>query len=48
MEEMVRLPVIQPVDPPVKARKPDWLRVKLPVGKEYAKVRNLVDQYKHY
>jgi lipoyl synthase len=27
-------------------RKPDWLRVKLPVGKEYLKVRSLVDQYK--
>ncbi|QNF31726.1 lipoyl synthase [Adhaeribacter swui] len=46
MEEIVMLPVIQPVEAPVKARKPDWLRVKLPVGKEYAKVRNLVDQYK--
>ena len=28
------------------ARKPDWLRVKLPVGKEYARVRAIVDQYK--
>ncbi|RDC64680.1 Lipoyl synthase [Adhaeribacter pallidiroseus] len=46
MEEIVMLPVIQPVEAPTKARKPDWLRVKLPVGKEYAKVRNLVDQYK--
>jgi lipoyl synthase len=27
-------------------RKPDWLRVKLPVGKEYLKVRSLVDEYK--
>ncbi|MDZ7604956.1 MAG: lipoyl synthase [Cyclobacteriaceae bacterium] len=27
-------------------RKPNWLRVKLPVGKEYLKVRQLVDQYK--
>ncbi|MBX0334930.1 lipoyl synthase [Pontibacter sp. HSC-14F20] len=27
-------------------RKPNWLRVKLPVGKEYAKVRNIVDEYK--
>jgi lipoic acid synthetase len=26
--------------------KPDWLRVKLPVGKEYAKVRQLVDDHK--
>lgn len=29
-----------------KPRKPDWLRVKLPIGKEYARVRGLVDQYK--
>ncbi|PSR57295.1 lipoyl synthase [Adhaeribacter arboris] len=43
---MVMLPVIQPAEPIAKPRKPDWLRVKLPVGKEYAKVRNLVDQYK--
>ena len=27
-------------------KKPNWLRVKLPVGKEYKKVRNLVDKYK--
>lgn len=29
-----------------KPRKPDWLRVKLPVGKEYAQVRNIVDTHK--
>ncbi len=28
-----------------RARKPDWLRVKLPIGEEYRKVRSLVDQY---
>lgn len=28
-----------------RARKPDWLRVKLPIGEEYKKVRNLVDTY---
>lgn len=27
-------------------RKPDWLRVKLPVGPGYAKVRHVVDNYK--
>ncbi|TGE27756.1 lipoyl synthase [Hymenobacter metallicola] len=31
---------------PAKPRKPDWLRVKLPVGPEYAKVRRLVDEHK--
>lgn len=29
-----------------RKKKPDWLRVKLPVGKEYAEVRKLVDKYK--
>ncbi len=29
-----------------KLRKPDWLRVKLPVGKEYLHVRKLVDTHK--
>lgn len=40
---MIDLPV---VDSPEKKRKPDWLRVKLPVGQNYAKVRKLVDQHK--
>ena len=29
-----------------RKRKPNWLRVKLPVGPEYAKVRRLVDHHK--
>src|SRR5436190_2070547 len=40
---MIELPVISA---DTKRRKPDWLRVKLPVGPEYAKVRRLVDEYK--
>lgn len=28
-----------------RARKPEWLRVKLPIGEEYKKVRQLVDTY---
>jgi lipoic acid synthetase len=40
---MIELPVISPE---AKKRKPDWLRVKLPVGPEYAKVRKLVDENK--
>ncbi len=40
---MIDLPV---VDNPERKRKPDWLRVKLPVGENYAKVRKLVDQHK--
>jgi lipoyl synthase len=41
---MIELPVIAPAAS--KPRKPDWLRVKLPIGKEYARVRKLVDEYK--
>jgi lipoyl synthase len=40
---MIELPVIPATE---KKRKPDWLRVKLPVGPDYARVRKLVDNYK--
>jgi lipoyl synthase len=40
---MIDLPV---VDNPERRKKPNWLRVKLPVGEKYAKVRKLVDQHK--
>lgn len=42
---MIELPVISE-EVTKKSKKPNWLRVKLPVGKEYAKVRKLVDEYK--
>jgi lipoic acid synthetase len=42
---MIELPVVNEQKAQV-TRKPKWLRVKLPVGKEYLKVRELVDQYK--
>lgn len=41
---MIELPTISPEN--TRRRKPDWLRVKLPVGPDYARVRNLVDTYK--
>lgn len=41
---MIELPVIEAEA--VRKKRPDWLRVKLPVGKEYLKVRQLVDNYK--
>ena len=28
----------------VKTKKPDWLKVKLPTGEDYKKVRNLVSE----
>lgn len=44
---MIELPVIPAAVPETsKVRKPDWLRVKLPTGKEYAEVRNIVDTHK--
>jgi lipoyl synthase len=40
------LPVISSNQNEIKPRKPDWLRVKLPIGESYKHVRNLVDQHK--
>ena len=36
---------LQVADSHPRARKPEWLRVKLPIGEEYKKVRHLVDTY---
>jgi lipoyl synthase len=48
MDELIALPVIQPTNDlqPARPRKPDWLRVKLPVGKAFSHVRSIVDEYK--
>ncbi|AEE49777.1 lipoyl synthase [Haliscomenobacter hydrossis] len=44
---MVELPVVSKESTEGgRARKPDWLRVKLPIGPNYRKVRTLVDEYK--
>jgi lipoic acid synthetase len=40
---MIDLPIVTEEK---RERKPEWLRVKLPVGKEYAHVRSLVDKHK--
>ncbi|TVR87539.1 MAG: lipoyl synthase [Saprospirales bacterium] len=40
---MVELPIVE--SPKERRRKPEWLRVKLPIGKKYKKVRELVDKY---
>ena len=42
---MIELPVTDTQATPNR-RKPDWLRVKLPMGENYKMVRSLVDQYK--
>lgn len=43
---MVELPVVPNLPAEEKKRKPDWLRVKLPIGEDYRRVRQLVDEYK--
>ncbi len=40
---MLDLDLIQ--ESPGRQRKPDWLRVKLPIGEDYRRVRELVDEY---
>jgi lipoic acid synthetase len=40
---MIELPVVSTEQ---RARRPDWFRVKLPIGENFKKVRNLVDEYK--
>jgi len=40
---MIDLPVVEGREE--RKRKPDWLRVKLPIGENYKRVRNLVDKY---
>ncbi len=42
---MIELPLIDNIESK-KSKKPDWLRVKLPIGKEYAEVRKIVDDNK--
>ncbi len=42
---MKELPIVS--NPPQhRAKKPSWLRVKLPIGEDYRRVRSLVDEYK--
>jgi len=44
---LIDLPLINKEEEQSKrVRKPDWLRVKLPIGEKYRHVRNLVDKYK--
>lgn len=44
---MIELPVVpNNADKEPRIRKPDWLRVKLPIGENYKHVRGLVDNHK--
>jgi lipoyl synthase len=42
----VETPIIEEAPLPSLTKKPNWLRVKLPIGEEYKHVRNLVDTHK--
>lgn len=42
---MQELPIVH-TEPPARLKKPDWLRVKLPIGETYRHVRSLVDTHK--
>ena len=43
---MIELPVVSNNTDNTRVKKPDWLRVKLPIGESYKHVRNLVDSHK--
>lgn len=43
---MIELPIASAAVETTRAKKPDWLRVKLPIGEEYKHVRSLVDNHK--
>ncbi len=41
---MIELDLVQ--EPNLRPKRPEWLRVKLPIGEDYRRVRELVDRYK--
>jgi lipoyl synthase len=47
---VLELPIINNIEAetesPRPSKKPDWLRVKLPIGEDFKRVRKLVDEYK--
>jgi len=43
---MIELPIVNKNEKQPRKKKPDWLRVKLPIGEDFKRVRRLVDQYK--
>ena len=43
---MIELPVASAAVDNTRVKKPDWLRVKLPIGESYKHVRGLVDTHK--
>jgi len=46
LKTVQELPIIQSIPADSKIKKPNWLRVKLPIGESYKHVRGLVDKHK--
>lgn len=44
-KNMIELPVVENA-PKQNAKRPDWLRVKLPMGEKYTNLRKIVDEHK--
>jgi len=42
---MLELPVVE-ANTPSRPKRPDWLKVRLPMGENYRNVRNIVDEFK--
>ena len=45
-DSLIPLPIVTKEQVNQRVKKPNWLRVKLPIGEEYKKVRKLVDEHK--
>ena len=43
---MLELPIVAPPAEATRAKRPEWLKVRLPMGENYRNVRNIVDEFK--
>jgi len=43
---MLELPIVEPSAETTRAKRPEWLKVRLPMGENYRNVRNIVDEFK--
>ena len=43
---MLELPIVEPPAEATRAKRPEWLKVRLPMGENYRNVRNIVDEFK--
>ncbi len=43
---MLELPIVENNTAPARAKRPEWLKVRLPMGENYRNVRSIVDEFK--